>query len=102
MASTNAARQAANDQALSYGIGLHVGDVSYGNIGTGSRLEFTVIGDAANRAARIEAQCKELDRNVLISEEFADAVSRDHFELLGEFTLRGIEGSQRIYTLKPA
>ncbi len=45
---------------LKYGIGLHLGDVTYGNIGIPERLEFTVIGSAANEAARIESMTKEL------------------------------------------
>jgi len=40
------------------GIGLHVGDVTYGNIGVPERLEFTVIGAAANEAARIEGMTR--------------------------------------------
>ncbi len=57
LAETNAARAAHGMEALRYGIGLHIGEVTYGNIGTNERLEFTVIGAAANEAARIEALC---------------------------------------------
>ena len=46
--------------AIRYGIGLHVGDVTYGNIGIPQRLQFTVIGSAANEASRIESMTKEL------------------------------------------
>src|SRR4051812_45248802 len=48
---------------IRYGIGLHLGEVTYGNIGVPSRLEFTVIGPAANAAARVESMCKTLGRN---------------------------------------
>jgi class 3 adenylate cyclase len=53
IAAANAARPDA--PTLQYGIGLHVGDVTYGNIGIPQRLQFTVIGSAANEASRIEA-----------------------------------------------
>jgi adenylate cyclase len=60
--------------------------VAYGNIGTADRIEFTVIGKAANEAARIEAQCKELKETILVSDTFAENLdqpwrSHDNFEL---------------------
>ncbi len=53
---------------LRFGIGLHLGELTYGNIGTPSRIEFTVVGAAANEAARIESLCKRLDVDLLVSE----------------------------------
>ena len=75
---------------LNFGIGVHVGDVMYGNIGSSARLDFTVIGPAVNMAARLEALTKQLGKNVLLSHAFADLVKGD-FELepLGEFPVRG-------------
>jgi len=81
---------------LNYGIGLHVGHLAYGNIGVPERLQFTVIGRAANEAARIEDLTKELDRNVLISSAFADSCPSD-LEPIGEFELRGVTQKQQIY-----
>ncbi|WP_368733936.1 adenylate/guanylate cyclase domain-containing protein, partial [Citrobacter freundii] len=57
---------------LNYGIGVHVGDVMYGNIGSRTRLDFTVIGPAVNMASRLEALTKQLGRTVLLSRAFAD------------------------------
>jgi adenylate cyclase len=75
---------------LNYGIGVHVGDVMYGNIGSQTRLDFTVIGPAVNMASRLEALTKQLGKNVLLSRAFADFVKRD-FELehVGEHKVRG-------------
>jgi adenylate/guanylate cyclase family protein len=50
----NASETAAGNPALSLNIALHAGEVTYGNIGTADRLDFTVIGPAVNQAARLE------------------------------------------------
>jgi adenylate cyclase len=75
---------------LNYGIGVHVGDVMYGNIGSRSRLDFTVIGPAVNMASRLEALTKQLGKPVLLSRAFADFV-KDDFDLerVGEYPIRG-------------
>jgi adenylate cyclase len=60
MAALNERRSASGLEPLGYGIGVNVGDVMYGNIGTSSRLDFTVIGPAVNAAARLEGLTKDL------------------------------------------
>jgi adenylate cyclase len=75
---------------LNYGIGAHVGDVMYGNIGSRTRLDFTVIGPAVNMASRLETLTKQLGRKVLLSRAFADAVGSDFdLERVGEYPVRG-------------
>ncbi len=75
---------------LKYGIGVHVGDVMYGNIGSRTRLDFTVIGPAVNMASRLETLTKQLGKTVLLSREFADFVERDFdLERVGEYPVRG-------------
>jgi adenylate cyclase len=75
---------------LNYGIGVHVGDVMYGNIGSSTRLDFTVIGPAVNMASRLEALTKQLGKNVLLSRAFADLVQNDFdLERVGEYPVRG-------------
>jgi adenylate cyclase len=75
---------------LNYGVGVHVGDVMYGNIGSRTRLDFTVIGPAVNMASRLEALTKQLGRKVLLSRAFADFVQSDFdLERVGEHAVRG-------------
>jgi class 3 adenylate cyclase len=75
---------------LNYGIGVHVGDVMYGNIGSRTRLDFTVIGPAVNMASRLEALTKQLGKTVLLSRAFADFVESDFdLERVGEYPVRG-------------
>jgi len=76
--------------ALNYGVGVHVGDVMYGNIGSRNRLDFTVIGPAVNMASRLETLTKQLGRPVLLSRAFADLVQSDFdLERVGDYPVRG-------------
>ena len=92
MAELNVRRAAQGAEPLGYGLALHVGDVMYGNIGTRTRLDFTVIGPAVNAAARLEGLTKVLRRHVLVSSTFAYACacSPDILEPLGTYPLRGV------------
>ena len=92
MAELNARRAERGAATLGYGLALHLGDVMYGNIGTQTRLDFTVIGPAVNTAARLEGLTKILKRHVLISSTFAYACacSPDMLEPLGTYPLRGV------------
>ena len=89
LARTNEGLAAEGEEPVEFGLGLHVGDVMYGNIGVPERLEFSVIGPAANEVARIEDLTKTLGRRVLVSEAFA-AVAGAHCEPLGAHPLRGV------------
>ncbi len=85
---------------IRYGIGLHLGHVTYGNIGVPARLEFTVIGPAANTAARVESMCKTLGRKVVISSAFAKAYGGE-LVALGRHQVKDVEGDQELFTLAP-
>jgi adenylate cyclase len=75
---------------LNYGVGIHVGDVMYGNIGSRSRLDFTVIGPAVNLASRLEALTKQLGRSAVMSRDFADQVKGEfNLEAMGKHSVRG-------------
>lgn len=94
----NQERTAQNKAPLRFGTGLHRGDLTFGNIGTTSRLDFTVIGPAVNETARIEALCRTLDQPVLISAAFAQCAGAELVSL-GHHTLRGVRPTQEIFTL---
>jgi adenylate cyclase len=96
MAEENDRRVAAGKPRIDYGIALHLGDVMYGNIGSDSRLDFTVIGPAVNLTARIESLCSKLGRSLLLSDDFAKACGVPA-EPLGEFELKGVGTRQTVY-----
>ncbi|TMJ59004.1 MAG: adenylate/guanylate cyclase domain-containing protein [Alphaproteobacteria bacterium] len=86
-------------------LGLHVGEVFYGNIGSKDRLDFTVVGPAVNEVSRIAAMCRSAERNVLLSAAFAEAVAepeRSRLVSVGRYALRGVERPQELFTLTPA
>ncbi len=85
-------------------IGLHVGEVFYGNIGSDDRLDFTVVGPAVNEVSRIASMCRSVDRELLTSSDFRnglDAAGRGYLVSTGRFALRGISRAQDLYTLDP-
>lgn len=81
-----------------FGVALHVGNILYGNIGGGNRLDFTCIGPAVNLAARLEKITGRLGRTVVASEGFAN-VCREGWHELGEFPIAGFSRAQRVYGL---
>ena len=81
-----------------FGLALHVGEVLYGNIGSGNRLDFTCIGPAVNLAARIEKLAAQLGRSVTVSSEFAKHCASPLVPL-GEYTLPGFPVAQNVYGL---
>jgi adenylate cyclase len=85
----NAELAAEGGAPLRFGIGLHWGEVEFGNIGTRERLDFTVIGPAVNLASRLQELTKSLDTPILASAEFAAASSRALRDL-GSRTVRGM------------
>jgi len=95
---SNARRRDTGLPAFDCGVGLHLGRVLYGNIGTPDRLEFSVIGAAANEAARIEALCKETGRDVVVSGTVAAQLGED-WPSLGRFPLRGVKEPVEVFAL---
>jgi adenylate cyclase len=98
VAALNHARTERGEPALRYGLALHMGNVLHGNIGVPERLEFTVVGAAANEAARLEGLCKTLGEGLLISGAFRRCFP-GRLVSLGRHTLRGVAETQEVFTL---
>lgn len=81
---------------LRSGIGLHLGDAFFGNVGAPERLDFTVIGRAVNETARIEALTKEIGRPILLSEAVASLLT-ETLEDVGYRQLRGVAAPMRLF-----
>ena len=104
MTSLNGRRAAEGRPTTSAYVGLHVGEVFYGNIGSEDRLDFTVVGPAVNEVSRIASMCRSVDRELLASADFCaglDATGRGYLVSTGRFALRGIGRAQDLYTLDP-
>ncbi|MGC1235889.1 MAG: adenylate/guanylate cyclase domain-containing protein, partial [Xanthobacteraceae bacterium] len=95
-----AALDAAEDgPALRFGLALHLGDVLFGNIGSGNRLDFTAIGPAVNLAARLEKLAGRLGRTILASEDFVDYCGDDGLQPVGRFAVAGFAAEQMVFGL---
>ena len=100
----NTRRSSAGRPTTSAYVGLHVGEVFYGNIGSEDRLDFTVVGPAVNEVSRIASMCNSVDREFLVSSEFRaglDVTGRRYLVSTGRYALRGIGRAQDLYTLDP-
>jgi adenylate cyclase len=84
-------------------LGLHVGKVFYGNIGSEERLDFTVVGPAVNEVSRIASMCRSVDQPLLVSSAFAGALGEPSRRLVsvGRYALRGVARAQDLFTLDP-
>jgi adenylate cyclase len=87
---------------LEVGVGVNSGRALVGTIGGGGRLDFTVIGDAVNTAARVESQTRQTGDDVLITAATRALLREDHGEWTerGEVTLKGKSAGVRL--LAPA
>jgi adenylate cyclase len=94
-----AAMQGNNEEkGVRFGLALHVGDVLYGNIGSGNRLDFTTIGPAVNLAARLEHLAGQLGRTTVASREFASHCG-NAFAPIGSFAVAGFAEKQTAFGL---
>jgi adenylate cyclase len=93
---------ARSGQAVRLRIGVHTGPVVVGNIGTPTRMNYTVVGDTVNVAQRLEALGKALlpdaDVAILVSASTAAALPADvELRSLGDHRLRGMAGTIEIF-----
>jgi adenylate cyclase len=100
----NARRSADGRPVTTVYLGLHIGDVFYGNIGSADRLDFTVVGPAVNEVSRIASMCRSVDRGIVMSSDFVAAAppnERARFVSVGRFALRGVGRAQELFTIDP-
>ena len=98
LATLNHARTKAGKPSLDIGIGINAGQVSYGNIGSPGRLDFTVLGSAVNIASRIEGLAKTVGNRVLATASVADAAP-DLFAERGRHDVRGLKKPISLFSL---
>jgi len=89
----------APDAELHAGIALHYGNVSYGNIGSGHRLDFTLIGPDINLLSRIQTVCSKTGHRLLMSERFAALLGDARATRIGNHDLKGFAGPVPLYGL---
>jgi len=82
-------------------LGLHLGEVVYGNFGSRERLDFTVVGPAVNEVSRIAGMCRLVDQPILASAAFFAALGPEQNRLasVGRYALRGVGQPQDLFTL---
>jgi class 3 adenylate cyclase len=91
----------ADRPALQCAIGLHFGNVTYGNVGAPKRLDFTVIGTAANVAARLSEECKALEQSLVLSADVAK-YAPENLHSLGPRRLRNIAQDIEVFVIAGA
>jgi adenylate cyclase len=101
IATLNQRREADGLATTQMYLGLHIGEVFFGNVGSPDRLDFTVVGPAVNEVSRIAAMCRTVEQTVLISAAFAAGLGEAGPRLasIGRYALRGVARAQELFTL---
>ncbi|PBB99260.1 MULTISPECIES: adenylate/guanylate cyclase domain-containing protein [unclassified Mesorhizobium] len=84
---------------IKFGIGLHVGNVMFGNVGLTDRLTFSVFGSAVNEVQRLQVLTKKYPHSILASKDFASYCGASNWLTLGSEELAGIK--QKLTVLSP-
>jgi adenylate cyclase len=95
-----ARRNHESDGSVSFevGIALHFGHAAYGNVGSGARLDYTVIGRDVNLASRIADVCAELGEHLILSDAFQGRLSEQELRNLGTFSLKGVDKTEALFS----
>ena len=85
---------------IKIGIGINTGEVVVGNMGSNNRFDYSILGDAANLASRLEGQSKGYGVTIILGEETADAVQHELFSVeLDSIAVKGKKDAVRIFTV---
>ena len=96
----NLRRRQENVDEIGFGLGLHVGNVMFGNVGLRDRLTFSAFGAAVNEVQRLEALTKKYKKPIVASEAFADYCGGE-WETLGSEVLRGTDHQLNVMSPAP-
>jgi adenylate cyclase len=96
MAAANQERTGRSEEPLGFGLGLHIGNVMFGNVGLADRLAFSVFGSAVNEATRLEQLTKKFQTPIVASGAFKDYCGGE-WDTLGQEKLRGSESPMPLF-----
>ena len=99
MGDFNRRRLADNNDAIGFGIGLHVGNVMFGNVGLQDRLTFSAFGSAVNEVTRLQNLTKKYPNQLIASKEFASYCGGNGWVTLGREKLAGV--GRKLTVLSP-
>jgi adenylate cyclase len=108
-AARNALIRLARETPMSASVALHYGQMNYGNIGSGRRLDFTVIGPDVNLVSRVQGVCASTGDDILVSDRFAKLLGSGDIKLLGSgdmksagfHSLKGFDEPVHLFAYRP-
>lgn len=86
-----------NCAGFSVGFGLSYGEVAYGNVGTDTRMTFTVISAEVSRADRLQRLCPLNGQHIAMSDVFAEGLNKDRIETAGAHPLKGFDDETEVF-----
>ncbi|MGH8672922.1 MAG: adenylate/guanylate cyclase domain-containing protein [Burkholderiales bacterium] len=99
LADLNQVRYGNGEPPIRHGVGVHFGEVLFGNIGSSERLDFTIIGEAVNVAARCAEETRSLDIDYVATGDFVARFGADHFLPIAARGLRGLTKPVALFRL---